>query len=79
MGRINEMLQDGQQGAADELLCEIDHWKERAETAEALLVEIANLRVEGPHASAKDGMAAFANALNIARNKARYFLAKSKP
>ena len=39
MGRVSDMAMDQQQEGVDELLCEIDHWKDRAEEAERLLEE----------------------------------------
>ena len=36
MGRVSDMAIGLQEGV-DELLCEIDHWKERADEAEGLL------------------------------------------
>ena len=40
MGRVSDIAMDQQQEGVDELLCEIDHWKERAERGEALLANM---------------------------------------
>ena len=37
MGRVSDMAMDQQQEGVDELLCEIDHWKGRADEAKAHL------------------------------------------
>ena len=37
MSKVSDMAMDQQQEGVDELLCEIDHWKERAVEAERLL------------------------------------------
>ena len=37
MGRVSDMAIGLQEEARDELLCEIDHWKERVNEAETLL------------------------------------------
>ena len=41
MGRVSDMAIGLEEAARDELLCEIDHWKERANKAEELLEIIA--------------------------------------
>ena len=40
MGRVSDMAIGLQENARDELLCEIDHWKERAGIAAVLLESI---------------------------------------
>ena len=46
MGRVSDMLIGQQEEAADELLCEIDHWKERALRAEWALGLIATVTAD---------------------------------
>lgn len=69
MGRVSDMLISEQEGAVDELLCEIDHWKDRADEATALLKEaLAFLNsIEG---AGYGGMAAF----EVPRGNIRAFL-----
>ena len=42
MGRVSDMAIGLQEDARDELLCEIDHWKERADEFEALLQQVVD-------------------------------------
>lgn len=41
MGRVSDMAMDQQQEGVDVLLCEIDHWKTRADEAARLLATLA--------------------------------------
>ena len=52
MSKISDMAMDQQQEGVDELLCEIDHWKDRADKTEELLRAIYELHCLGGFAVA---------------------------
>ena len=52
MGRVSDMAIGLEEEARDELLCEIDHWKERADKTEELLRAVYELHSLGGFAVA---------------------------